>query len=363
MNYAAPSLDILATAVLILDEAQCIRQMNTAAENLLGISSRHALGRPLGEVFHNCTELVQTLEAALRENASFMEHAMEVHTGEHAMVLSVSVSPVEFHPGAAVVEFHPAGRSMKIAREEQAMAQAQAAQMLLRQLAHEIRNPLGGIRGAAQLLEAELHGAELTEYTQVIIQETNRLQDLLDRWLAPTKRPEIRPLSIHEVLERVRQLVMAEFPGVNIRREYDISLPDVQGDMEQLIQALLNIVRNGAQAMQGQGQIILRTSAVRQVTLAMKRWKLAARIDIIDQGPGIPEEMQDMVFFPLVSGREGGSGVGLTLAQSLIQRHEGVIHLVSEPGFTCFSVYLPIQAAGSKAREAESPHPHPESNT
>jgi two-component system nitrogen regulation sensor histidine kinase GlnL len=353
MNYAAPGLDILATAVLLLDETQRIRQINTAAENLLGLSSRHVLGRSLEHVFHDCTELVRTLQSALRENASFMEHAMEIKTGEHALVLSVSVSPLEFHPGAAVVEFHPAGRSMRIAREEQAMAQAQAAQLLLRQLAHEIRNPLGGIRGAAQLLEAELQGAELIEYTQVIVQETNRLQDLLDRWLAPTKRPEIRPLNVHEVLERVRSLVMAEYAGIEIRREYDISLPEIRGDMEQLIQALLNIVRNGAQAMQGRGRLLLRSSVARHVTLAMKHWKLAARIDIIDYGPGIPEEMQDMVFFPLVSGREGGTGVGLTLAQSLIQRHEGAIHLVSEPGFTCFSVYLPIQGNSDRKQATE----------
>jgi two-component system nitrogen regulation sensor histidine kinase GlnL len=357
MNYAAPGLDILATAVLLLDETQHIRYVNTAAENLLGLSARHVLGRTVAEVFHNCTELVRTVEAALRENASFMEHAMAVHTGEHALVLSVSVSPLDFQPGAAVIEFHPAGRSMKIAREEQAMAQAQAAQILLRQLAHEIRNPLGGIRGAAQLLEAELEGAELTEYTQVIIQETNRLQGLLDRWLAPTKRPEIRPLNVHEVLERVRSLVMAEYPGIEIKREYDISLPDIQGDMEQLIQAILNIVRNGAQAMAGNGRILLRTSAARHVTLAMKHWRLAARIDIIDYGPGIPEEMQDMIFFPLVSGREGGTGVGLTLAQSLVQRHEGAIHLVSEPGFTCFSVYLPIQGPGSRDQRPEKTAP------
>jgi two-component system nitrogen regulation sensor histidine kinase GlnL len=354
MNHAAPSLDILATAVLLVDEARCVRLINTAAENLLGLSARHVIGRPLGEVLGNATELMNTLEAALRENASFMEHAMSIQTGEHALVLSVSVSPLELHPGGAVIEFHPAGRSMRIAREEQTMAQAQAAQTLLRQLAHEIRNPLGGIRGAAQLLEAELQGAELIEYTQVIIRESNRLQDLLDRWLAPTRRPQIRTLNVHEVLERVRQLVMAEFPGVDFRREYDISLPEIQGDLEQLIQALLNITRNAAQATQGKGHIRLRTSAVRQVTLAMKRWRLAARIDVIDNGPGIPDEMQDMIFFPLVSGREGGSGVGLTLALSLIQRHEGAIHVVSEAGFTCFSVYLPIQSAGEGRPAAEA---------
>ncbi|MDD4881323.1 MAG: nitrogen regulation protein NR(II), partial [Gallionellaceae bacterium] len=241
------------------------------------------------------------------------------------------------------LEFHSAGGSVKIARDEQAMAQAQTVQMLLKQLAHEIRNPLGGIRGAAQLLEAELNGADLSEYTQVIIQEANRLQGLLDRWLTPAKRPEIRPVNLHEVLERVRSLLLAEFPSLDIQRDYDISVPSIQGDQEQLIQAVLNIARNAAQAVNGQGTVRFATRVSRQVTLAMKRWKLAARIDIIDYGPGIPEEMQDKVFFPLVSGRENGTGVGLTLAQSLVQRHEGVIHMVSEPGFTCFSIYLPIK--------------------
>lgn len=352
MHSPLSGLDILATAVVILDDARIIRFINPAGENLLGISAHHAIDRPVCDIMRNCTELVQTLETALRENASFMEHELELQIGENTLRLSVSISPLENQPGGAVMEFHPAGRSMKIAREEQAIHQAQAVQMLLRQLAHEIRNPLGGIRGAAQLLEAELDGAELSEYTQVIIQESNRMQGLLDRWLAPAKRPEIRPLNIHEVLERVRSVVIAEFPKVNIQREYDISLPDIQGDMEQLIQAVLNIVRNAAQAMQGDGRILLRTGIARRVTLALKHWKLAARIDIIDYGPGIPDEMVDMVFFPLVSGREGGTGVGLTLAQSLIQRHEGVIHLVSEPGFTCFSVYLPITPTASDSLPA-----------
>jgi two-component system nitrogen regulation sensor histidine kinase GlnL len=151
---------------------------------------------------------------------------------------------------------------------------------------------------------------------------------------------------VHEVLERVRSLILAEFHGLGVRREYDVSLPEVKGDQEQLIQAVLNIARNAAQAVKGQGEIVFRTSAVRQVTLAMKRWRLAVRLDIIDHGPGIPEDMQDKIFFPLVSGREGGSGVGLTLAQSLIQRHEGVIHLASEPGYTCFSIFLPLQGSG-----------------
>ncbi len=345
MNFAAPGLDILATAVLLLDEARTIRYLNPAAENLFGMSARHALNRPLTHLIPVCPDLERAVDAALKEGASFTEHQLPVETGELALTLGVTVTPLEYGTGAVVLEFHPAGNGMRIARDEQAMAQAQTVQMLLRQLAHELRNPLGGIRGAAQLLEAELNGAELSEYTQVIIQEANRLQGLLDRWLAPAKRPEIRPLNVHEVLERVRSLLLAEYAGLAVRREYDVSLPEVQGDMEQLIQAVLNIARNAAQAMGGQGEIVFRSRVARQVTLAMKRWRLAARLDVIDYGPGIPEDMQDKVFFPLVSGREGGSGVGLTLAQSLIQRHEGVIHLTSRPGYTCFSIYLPIQGS------------------
>lgn len=355
MTLPEPNPDILATAVLLLDQDKIIRYLNPAAENLFGISRHHALEQPLCSVVRKCTELEHALAAALKEGASFTEHQLSVEAHAHSLTLSVTITPLENQAGALVLEFHPAGSSMRIARDEQAMAQAQAVQMLLRQLAHEIRNPLGGIHGAAQLLEAELNGAELSEYTQVIIQETNRLQSLLDRWLTPAKRPEIRPVNIHEVMERVRSLLLAEHPGLEISRDYDISLPDIQGDMEQLIQAVLNITRNAAQAMEGRGEITLRTSVVRQVTLAMKRWRLAARLDIIDNGPGIPEEMQDKVFFPLVSGREGGSGVGLTLAQSLVQRHEGVIHMVSEPGFTCFTIYLPIKESGAGKPDVSRP--------
>jgi two-component system nitrogen regulation sensor histidine kinase GlnL len=343
MSKTAPGLDILATAVIILDDQRIVRYMNTAAENLFGISTYHALNRPLNNLLRERTELVRAMDAALQEGVSFTEHHMHIESGDHTLTLNLTISPLEGELGSLLLEFHSASGSVKIARDEQAMTQAQAVQMLLKQLAHEIRNPLGGIRGAAQLLEAELNGADLSEYTQVIIQETNRLQSLLDRWLTPAKRPEIRAVNLHEVLERVRSLLLAEFPNLEIVRDYDISVPDVQVDLEQILQAVLNIARNAAQAIHGEGQIKFATRVSRQVTLAMKRWKLAARIDIIDYGPGIPEDMQDKVFFPLVSGRENGTGVGLTLAQSLIQRHEGTIHMVSEPGFTCFSIYLPIK--------------------
>lgn len=355
MNFAAPSLDLLATAVLIVDERQFIRYLNPAAENLLGVSAHHALNRPLASTMGDCTDLVRVLQSALREGYSFTEHDLNLQLLGHSVSISVTVTPLDTAPGAAVLELCAAGGGSRIARDEQLMARNQASQTLLRQLAHEIRNPLGGIRGAAQLLEAELEASDLKEYTQVIIQETNRLQSLLDRLLAPAKRPVVREVNMHEVLERVRNLLLAEYPRLDIRRDYDVSLPMLQGDPEQLIQAVLNIARNAAQALEGAGLILLRTRVARQVTLAMKRWKLAVRVDVMDNGPGIPEEMRDQIFFPLVSGREGGSGLGLTLAQTLVQRHEGAIHLDSHPGRTCFSIYLPIR--NEEPARSETHHP------
>lgn len=344
MNYAAPGLDLLATAVILIDGQRSVRHINPAAENMFGISAHHILKHPLTELFGQNKELLKALDSALQQGASFTEHELHVHANGHQLQLSCTITPMEYELGAAALEFHPVGGSMKIAREEQALVQAQASQTLLRQLAHEIRNPLGGIRGAAQLLEVELDAPNLAEYTQVIIKETDRLQGLLDRMLTPARRPNIQDVNIHETIERVRSLLLAEFPELVVRRDYDLSLPEIQADPEQLIQAMLNIARNAAQAMHGQGDIRFHTRIARQVTLAMKRWKLAMRIEIIDNGPGIPEDLRDTLFFPLISGRDGGTGLGLTLAQSLVQRHEGAIHMESAPGHTCFSILLPIKS-------------------
>jgi len=343
---AAPqtvTLETLATAVLVVDDARITQYINPAAENLLGISASLALGRPLANLTVDCTELVRTVDHALFEGTTFTEHDLELPVNGHSVVLCATVTPLDGKDFAALIELHPAAGNVRIARDEQVMAQSQASQALLRQLAHEIRNPLGGIRGAAQLLEAELEDSDLREYTQVIIQETNRLQSLLDRLLTPAKRPVVQTINIHEVLERVRSVLLAEFTGLTIRRDYDTSLPDLSGDPEQLIQAVLNIARNAAQAMDGKGRITLKTRIARQVTLVMKRWRHAIRLEVIDNGPGIPEDILGQVFLPLVSGREGGSGLGLTLAQNLVQRHDGAIHVDSRPGHTCFSIYLPIR--------------------
>ncbi len=335
-------LDPLTTAVLVIDENDRISLINPACENLLGLSARQACQRTLAQLATGPT-LERIVHQVQQTRAGVTEYNLSFTVGLQRQEVSLTVTPLEAQPGRTLVEFHPLAGGSRIAHEEHTLIQAQASQMLLRQLAHEIRNPLGGIHGAAQLLEAELGDAtDLLEYTRVIIKETARLQNLLDRMLAPARRPDIRPLNVHEVLERVRSLLLAEYPQLSIVRDYDTSLPEIDGDLEQLIQAILNIARNGAQAIEGQGQLRLATRIARQVTLAMKRWPLAVRIDVIDTGTGIPEAMRDTLFFPLVSGRNDGSGLGLTLAQTYVQRHQGAIHVDSQPGHTCFSIYLPI---------------------
>ena len=248
-----------------------------------------------------------------------------------------------------IVELLPVEQQTRQEKEERLLEQTQANKELIRNLAHEIKNPLGGIRGAAQLLQMEIESRDLTEYTQVIVREADRLQTLVDRLLAPHRRPHVvGPVNIHEVCERVRSLIVAEFPrGLQVIRNYDISLPEFQGDKEQLIQALLNIAHNAAQALSERiaredARITLCTRIARQVTIAKQRHRLALELHVIDNGPGIPEEIKDRLFSPLVSGRDGGSGLGLNLAQTFVQQHKGLIECDSEPGHTDFKIMIPL---------------------
>jgi two-component system, NtrC family, nitrogen regulation sensor histidine kinase GlnL len=241
---------------------------------------------------------------------------------------------------------------LRVEREEREFNQAVANRELIRNLAHEIRNPLGGLRGSAQLLERELERPGLREYTQVIIKEADRLQQLMDRLLTPNRLPHLGRVNVHEVCERVRSLILAEFPlGVTIVRDYDASLPEIHGDREQLIQAVLNIVRNAAQALSATaaerpngGEIILRTRIARSVTIARHRHRLALELQVIDNGPGIPAELRERMFHPLVSGRPGGTGLGLTLAQTHVQLHNGLIECESRHARTAFRILLPLKA-------------------
>jgi two-component system nitrogen regulation sensor histidine kinase GlnL len=248
-----------------------------------------------------------------------------------------------------IIELLPIQQQTRQDREERLIDQAQANKELIRNLAHEIKNPLGGIRGAAQLLEMEMESKELTEYTQVIIREADRLQLLVDRLLAPHRRPHmVGDVNIHEVCERVRSLVVAEFPkGLRVIRDYDTSIPEFRGDREQLIQAVLNIAHNAALALtdrvtEGDAQLTFKTRITRQVTFGKQRYRLALELHVIDNGPGVPDSIKDRIFFPLISGREGGSGLGLTLAQTFVQQHHGMIECESVPGRTDFKILIPL---------------------
>ncbi|HSO07702.1 MAG TPA: nitrogen regulation protein NR(II) [Pelomicrobium sp.] len=340
-----PGLELLATAVMLLDDALVVRYANPAAENLLAASRKTLAGKRIGELFVDGAALLAAVDQARRERATFIEYDLALGLAPPAggeLHLTCSVTPVELRDASLLLELQQIDQQLKIDREERMLNQSAASRLLIRSLAHEIKNPLGGIRGAAQLLDRELERPGLHEYTQVIIKEADRLQALMDRLLAPNRVPHFGPLNIHEVLERVRSLILAEFPdGVRIVRDYDISLPDIVGDREQLIQAVLNVARNAAQALAGSGTITLRTRAVRQVTIARRRHRLAVMVQIIDDGPGIPEDMRDKIFLPLVSGRDDGHGLGLTLAHNFVAQHQGTIECESVPGRTVFTLLLP----------------------
>jgi two-component system nitrogen regulation sensor histidine kinase GlnL len=347
-DSAFAGLDLLSSAVILLDDELRIRHCNPAAENLFAVSQRVCLGKPLAQLLGTPPALTAALENALANQWSYTGHDIVVarehgETSAEPLHLDCTVSPIDTRYASLLLEFRPIDQQLKAAREEREAVQQRANRELIRNLAHEIKNPLGGIRGSAQLLDRELDNPVLKEYTQVIIHEADRLQDLMHRLLSSHRAMQPAQISIHEILERVRRLILAEFPGVRVRRDYDTSLPDITGDREQLIQAILNIVRNAAQAMKGEGEIILRTRAMRQVTLAKKRYRLALELQVIDNGPGIPEEIRDRIFYPLVSGREGGTGLGLALAQSFVQQHHGSIEASSVPGRTCFTLRLPLQ--------------------
>jgi two-component system nitrogen regulation sensor histidine kinase GlnL len=350
---ALSGLDQLATAVVVVDAGLTVRYMNPSAENLFELSSRNVGGQPITEVFSRTAVLEAAIDYARAHNCSYTEHDFELGvSGRARLHLSCTVTPLEL-PGTdprrneVLLEFRHIEQQLRIAREERMLDQSQANRELIRNLAHEIKNPLGGIRGAAQLLDRELERPNLHEYTQVIMKEADRLQMLMDRLLTPHRLPQPRRLNMHEVLERVRSLILAEYPrSITLRRDYDVSLPLLTGDPEQLIQAVLNIARNAAQALSASdagGEIRLRTRVARQVTLARRRYRHALAIEITDNGPGIPAELQDRVFYPLVSGREGGSGLGLTLAQNFINQHHGVISFESAPGNTTFEILLPVE--------------------
>jgi two-component system nitrogen regulation sensor histidine kinase GlnL len=344
------AFDLLATPIAVLKSNGQVVFVTIGLEGVVGESRRSIEGQSFLQFFSDPQPLAHALTgakanefAALRYDAELLRINPEI-----ALSVHVIVAPSD-KDDEVIIELLPIQQQTRQDREERLLDQAQANKELIRNLAHEIKNPLGGIRGAAQLLELEMESKELTEYTQVIIREADRLQVLVDRLLAPHRRPHlVGDVNIHEVCERVRSLVVSEFPrGIRVIRDYDTSIPEFRGDKEQLIQAVLNISHNAAQALsdriaEGDALLTFKTRITRQTTFGKQRYRLALELHVIDNGPGIPDSLKDRIFFPLISGREGGSGLGLTLAQTFVQQHHGLIECESVPGRTDFKILIPL---------------------
>lgn len=342
-------LELIATAVVVVDEERRVVWANPAAENLFEWSVARLTGQPFDAVFGRSPRLDDLADRALATGAPCAEQELELDPpGRCRLHLACTASPVDAPGASLVLEFRRIDQQLKVAREARQLEQQQANRELIRNLAHEIRNPLGGIRGAAQLLQVELDRPQLIEYTEVIIAEADRLRSLVDRLLSPHRAPAYRKTNVHEVLVRVKGLVQAEFPAIPVVCDFDTSLPDIDADPAQLVQAVLNIARNGAQALSAAAlaapAVRLVTRVARAVTLGRRHHRTALSITVEDNGPGIAPELRERVFFPLVSGRDGGSGLGLTIAQTYVSQHGGTIECESAPGRTVFTIVLPLAA-------------------
>nr|WP_305890924.1 nitrogen regulation protein NR(II) [Methylomonas sp. WSC-7] len=340
-------MDHLNEAILLFDKDLRLTYINPAGEMLLADSAKHLLGQTAHKLFktaHNT--LFNDLLPRLYLLEPLVDRELILERLSQSITVNLSATPLleDGKLSEILIELQQVDRHLRITKEEQLLAQQNTSRMLVRGLAHEIKNPLGGLRGAAQLLDLELQDPELKEYTQIIIAESDRLQDLMDKMLGPNKPAHKSQLNIHEVLERVRHLVTVEAAhGIMLYTNYDPSIPEIFADKNQLIQAILNIVRNAVQAVQNHGVITMKTRVQRHMTIGRKRYKLTVKIDIIDNGPGIKPELMGQIFYPMITGRAEGTGLGLSIAQSLINQHNGLIECESEPGNTVFSIYLPLE--------------------
>jgi two-component system nitrogen regulation sensor histidine kinase GlnL len=354
MDHSRDILENISTAVIVLNKDLNVTQINSAGQALLEISLARTVGTHVSQLVLSPSQWLQSLEQASQRNAPLTLRGLQLTLlGGHDIHVDLTVNPVLDKNGemSLLVELQAIDRLLKISREE-GMAHAQATtKAVIRSLAHEIKNPLAGVRGAAQLLARELPNEELKEYTEVIIREADRLRDLVDRLLGSRQQLSLHELNIHEVLEYLRMLLQAETKNrITIVRDYDPSLPSFPMDRAQLIQALLNIMRN---ALQASAQIedcvlTLRTRSQRQFTIGTKRHRLVCRIDISDNGPGIPEELMHAIFIPMVTGRAEGTGLGLAISQSIINGHGGLLECDSSPGNTRFTIYLPMETQHAK---------------
>lgn len=346
-------LDNQTTAILLLDAELCLEYMNPAAEMLLAVSGQRSHGQFISELFTESPEALASLRQAVELGHPFNKREAVLTaltlTGQ-TLTVDYSVTPI-LDRGLTylLIEVHPRDRALRITKDEAQLSQQETTKLLVRGLAHEIKNPLGGIRGAAQLLARELPSESLLDYTNVIIEEADRLRNLVDRMLGSNKLPSLSVTNIHEVLERCCNLIDAESQGhIQLVRDYDPSIPDLVIDREQMIQAVLNIMRNAMQALAtlqepSLNRITLRTRTLRQFTIGHIRHRLVAKVEIIDNGPGISPELKDTLFYPMVSGRPEGTGLGLAITQTIISQHQGMIECDSQPGHTLFTICLPLE--------------------
>ena len=320
--------------------------LNPAAESLFGISSRRTIGRALAEFINPAQELVSLCQRALATSLTFNLHEFVARVGERDVVVDCRVALLD-DEHCLVLEFLDTERDRRVRREAELVAQQRLSRRIIRQLAHEVKNPLGGLRGAAQLLERQLPNAEQKAYTRVIIEEADRLAALVDGILRAGGAPRPEEINLHRIIEHVAQLIEAEKPStIELLRDYDPSLPAVTVDRNQMIQAFLNVARNAMQALGDRGRLIFRTRALTNFTVGGERHRLVLSAEVEDNGPGIPEELKETIFYPLVTGRPTGTGLGLTIAQDLVSRNGGLIEFTSEPGRTVFQIRLPVVNGG-----------------
>lgn len=340
-------IENLATAVLLLDRDLKLTWMNPAAESLLAISLSRRDGERLPDLLGGEEDIATVLYKARDALHPYTQREARISLA-NGELLTVDYTVTPLSENELLLEMEPRDRLLRISREEALQAHQETMKVLIRGLAHEVKNPLGGIRGAAQLLERDLEDTpQLKEFTRIIIEEVDRLRDLVDSMLGPNRISRNEPLNIHRVLERVRSLLLVEEPGITVVRDYDPSLPELHGDEAQLIQAVLNVARNAVQAVTEsctpQPTLQLCTRARRQFTLGSRRHRLVCELSVIDNGPGIAEELRESLFYPMVSGRAEGSGLGLSIAQSILHQHHGLIECQSEPGHTEFRLLIPLE--------------------
>ena len=317
--------------------------LNAAAENLLGVSLRQSLGRPIGELVLPPDELTALCQRVLDYGVTCGCRELAARVGDREVTMDCRASPLDGLDERLLLELFDTERDRQVRREAELLAQQRVSRRIIRQLAHEVKNPLGGLRGAAQLLERQLPAAELKAYTDVIIDEADRLAALVDGILDAGGQPRQKRFNLHEITEHVGKLIEAEKPeGITLVRDYDPSLPTMIADRDQLIQAFLNLAKNAMQALEGSGQLIFRTRALINYTLGGQKHRLVLSLEVEDDGPGIPDDLKETIFYPLVTGRDMGTGLGLTIAQDLVSRNGGLIEFSSRAGSTVFQVRLPL---------------------